>query len=275
VVTVDETGAEQIASDRRFVWDGHTVLHELPSDGDPITWYWEPGTFTPVAREQAGRLLSVASDHLGTPTEMYDETGAPTWQMRLDVLGSPTFDLGSPDDCPWRWPGQYEDEETGLYYNRNRYYEPTFGGYTSIDPIGLDGGMSLLAYVPDPILWTDPLGLARKCGRSSGGLVPNPYGRLGSPAHRAKVLEVVSDILERGLVPEMEVAVRTFGGQRSIRFMDVVARDPVSGRIVEVHQVGRTLGSNAQIPVSRERIAFRDIRRNPEMRGASRVFHRY
>jgi RHS repeat-associated protein len=149
--------------DRRFVWDGHTVLHELPADGDPITWYWEPGTFTPVAREQAGRLLSVASDHLGTPTEMYDESGAPTWQMHLDVLGSPTFDLGAPDDCPFRWPGQYEDEETGLYYNRNRYYEPTFGGYTSLDPIGLDGGMSLLAYVPDPILWTDPLGLAR-CG---------------------------------------------------------------------------------------------------------------
>jgi RHS repeat-associated protein len=94
---------------------------------------------------------------------MYDESGAPTWQMHLDVLGSPTFDLGSPSDCPFRWPGQYEDEETGLYYNRNRYYEPSSGGYTSPDPIGLDGGMSLLAYVPDPILWTDPMGLAA-CG---------------------------------------------------------------------------------------------------------------
>jgi RHS repeat-associated protein len=166
VVTRDETGAEQIASDRRFVWDGHTVLHEVQvgDDHEVTTWYWEPGTFTPVAREQAGRLLSVASDHLGTPTERYDETGAPTWQMRLDVLGSPSFDIGSPHDCPWRWPGQYEDQETGLCYNRNRYYEPSSGGYTSPDPIGLDGGMSLHAYVPDPILWTDPMGLA-KCSR--------------------------------------------------------------------------------------------------------------
>jgi RHS repeat-associated protein len=62
--------------------------------------------------------------------------------------------------CPFRWPGQYEDEETGLYYNRFRYYDPESGEYTSQDPSGLRGGMALYAYVWDPLKLVDPLGLA-------------------------------------------------------------------------------------------------------------------
>ncbi|QPA56734.1 RHS repeat-associated core domain-containing protein [Lysinibacillus sphaericus] len=42
---------------------------------------------------------------------------------------------------PFRYQGQYEDEETGLYYNRFRYYSPTEGMYTQKDPIGLKGGL--------------------------------------------------------------------------------------------------------------------------------------
>ncbi|MFC5446615.1 RHS repeat-associated core domain-containing protein [Rhizobium halophytocola] len=43
-------------------------------------------------------------------------------------------------DCPWRCPGQYEDAETGLYYNRHRHYDPLAGQYASPDPIGLRRG---------------------------------------------------------------------------------------------------------------------------------------
>ena len=65
--------------------------------------------------------------------------------------------------CPWRYPGQYEDSETGLYYNRFRYYDPEAGRYISPDPIGLLGGLNLYGYVHDPLGWIDPLGL--NCGR--------------------------------------------------------------------------------------------------------------
>jgi RHS repeat-associated protein len=61
--------------------------------------------------------------------------------------------------CPWRWPGQYEDEETGLYYNRFRHYDTEAGRYISQDPIGLRGGIALYAYVLDPLTWFDPKGL--------------------------------------------------------------------------------------------------------------------
>jgi RHS repeat-associated protein len=61
--------------------------------------------------------------------------------------------------CPWRFQGQYEDAETGLYYNRFRYYSPDEGIYISKDPIGLNGGINLYTYVHDPNYWIDSLGL--------------------------------------------------------------------------------------------------------------------
>jgi uncharacterized protein RhaS with RHS repeats len=54
-----------------------------------------------------------------------------------------------------------EDAETGLYYNRFRYYDPKLGGYVSQDPIGLLGGLSAFAYVHDVLSWIDALGLAQ------------------------------------------------------------------------------------------------------------------
>ncbi|MDR2399887.1 MAG: RHS repeat-associated core domain-containing protein, partial [Endomicrobium sp.] len=64
-------------------------------------------------------------------------------------------------DCPFRYQGQYQDEETGLYYNRFRYYDPSIGAYLSQDPIGLAGGDRLYSYVHDTNIWIDTLGLTR------------------------------------------------------------------------------------------------------------------
>jgi RHS repeat-associated protein len=59
---------------------------------------------------------------------------------------------------PFRFAGQQEDPETGLHYNRYRYYDPEVGRYISPDPIGLTGGLNLYAYGPNPVAWIDPLG---------------------------------------------------------------------------------------------------------------------
>ncbi|MFM9924406.1 RHS repeat-associated core domain-containing protein [Variovorax sp. H27-G14] len=66
---------------------------------------------------------------------------------------------------PIRFQGQYLDEETGLHYNRHRYYDPVVGRFVSKDPIGLLGGINLHQYVLDPTQWIDPLGLAAHRGR--------------------------------------------------------------------------------------------------------------
>lgn len=61
---------------------------------------------------------------------------------------------------PIRFQGQHCDTETGLHYNRFRYYDPDMGMFTSRDPIGLQGGDNVFAYAPNPTGWVDPLGLA-------------------------------------------------------------------------------------------------------------------
>ncbi|WP_454815031.1 RHS repeat-associated core domain-containing protein [Labrys neptuniae] len=63
--------------------------------------------------------------------------------------------------CPIRFQGQWEDEETALYYNRFRYYDPAAGQYASPDPIGLRGGVRPHGYVNQTSGWVDPLGLQR------------------------------------------------------------------------------------------------------------------
>jgi RHS repeat-associated protein len=165
-----------VMRETRFVWDGNDVVHEVDR---VTTWHWEPESYAPVMKEHDGRRWSVVSDHLGTPTEMYDEAGALAWKMQLDVFGVAECEAGTKEDCPWRWPGQYEDEETGWVYNRWRYYDS--GEYTSIDPLGLEGGLSLYTYVANPTIGCDPQGL-----RGEFGLAPyaSPrHARDGLDAH--------------------------------------------------------------------------------------------
>ena len=60
---------------------------------------------------------------------------------------------------PLRFQGQYFDQETGLHYNRHRYYNPNTGHFLTPDPIKLAGGLNNYQYVPNPTGWVDPLGL--------------------------------------------------------------------------------------------------------------------
>ncbi|WP_332309437.1 RHS repeat-associated core domain-containing protein [Burkholderia ubonensis] len=61
---------------------------------------------------------------------------------------------------PIRFQGQYHDDETGLHYNRYRYYDPTSGRFVSKEPIGLTGGINVYQCAPNSTLWIDPLGLS-------------------------------------------------------------------------------------------------------------------
>ncbi len=76
------------------------------------------------------------------------------------VYGVARVAVGAAEDCPWRWPGQYEDRETGLYYNRFRYYDASRGNYIAQDPVRLLGGLALYGYVRDCTVNIDPFGLA-------------------------------------------------------------------------------------------------------------------
>jgi RHS repeat-associated protein len=126
----------------------------------------------------------------------------------------------------------------------------------------------------NPLNWLRAPG-AKVLNRAAPKRVTNPYGRLGSPAHRQTVDEIEKAIRDRGLTPEREFKVPTVQGKKQHRYMDIVARDPATGEIVEAHQVGKGLQSNPKVPIARERDAFRDVRRSPELRHAERIFHTY
>ncbi len=203
-----------------YLWDGDVILKEsLSNDTGEIVretaWHFEPDSFVPLAREEAGHLSYVVTDHLGTPRELISEAGELVWAAEYTTWGevrrlwqaendddgppgsggfqgydadgqpvygtrpgsSPQGDPGGggglvsgnlalkasddpdPYHCPIRFQGQWADAETGLYYNRFRYYDAGSSQYLSPDPIGLWGGIQIQGYVPGPSSWVDPLGL--------------------------------------------------------------------------------------------------------------------
>ncbi|MGJ0626418.1 RHS repeat domain-containing protein, partial [Xenorhabdus bovienii] len=115
------------------------------------------------------------------PREMLSEEGVLVWAQRLTTWGkaekSQVIASNNPDyhvSCNLRFMGQYEDEESGLYYNRFRYYSPETGQYISPDPIGLAGGLNPYGYVHNPTNFIDPFGLAGDdCGNIKQGVLDN------------------------------------------------------------------------------------------------------
>ncbi|WP_369128057.1 RHS repeat domain-containing protein [Lysinibacillus sp. CNPSo 3705] len=94
-----------------------------------VTWVFNDG-FVPSAKITSEGNYSIISDYLGTPVEAYDEEGNKVWSAGLDIYGRVNKFTGEQDFIPFRYQGQYEDVEIGLYYNRFRYYSPIEGIYT-------------------------------------------------------------------------------------------------------------------------------------------------
>jgi RHS repeat-associated protein len=106
------------------------------------------------------------ADHLGTPQALTDAQGQlalemdyQAWGEAREVITEAAASAGIRN--PSASSGQYHDDESGLHYNRYRYYDPEIGRFISRDPIGLMGGINIHSYAPNPVEWVDPLGLAR------------------------------------------------------------------------------------------------------------------
>ncbi|MBT1727500.1 RHS element core protein [Enterobacter quasimori] len=99
-------------------------------------------------------------DHRGLPLAMVSHEGATEWEAEYDAWGNVLRETNPHNLAQLiRLPGQQYDEETGLYYNRHRYYDPQQGRYITQDPIGLMGGWNLYKYPLNPVTNIDPLGL--------------------------------------------------------------------------------------------------------------------
>ncbi len=125
-----------------------------------ITWVYDGNSYTPVAKLTEEDSYTIVQDYLGTPIQALDSKGEVVWDCVLDIYGEVFRLKGKRDFIPFRFQGQYEDQETGLYYNRFRYYSPETGSYISQDPIGLAGNNpNFYAYVFDSNTQVDVFGL--------------------------------------------------------------------------------------------------------------------
>lgn len=108
------------------------------------------------------RIFHYTCDHIGTPLKLHADNGSLAWAASYRAWGRILREERLQVSQPLRFQGQYEDAETGLHYNRYRYYDPDSARYLTQDPIGLaGGGTNFYAYAPNGTGWIDPLGLAK------------------------------------------------------------------------------------------------------------------
>ena len=141
------------------------------------SYIYEPGTFRPLAMldgegPRKATPFYYQLDHLGTPQELTDYGGEIMWSAKYRAYGNLAALDVSEIDNPLRFQGQYFDAETGLHYNRHRYYNPGTGRFLTPDPIKLAGGLNSYQYVPNPMGWLDPLGLSGECPDSEKCRLP-------------------------------------------------------------------------------------------------------
>ncbi|EDQ7230752.1 RHS repeat protein, partial [Salmonella enterica subsp. enterica] len=119
-----------------FHWNGDQLTEEIPvgKDGVPehnnnIRWIYEQGSFTPLARYEKGQLHYTVTDTVGRVQELLTEDGTIAWRGKQQLWGREESANDDSLSCRLRFPGQYEDAESGLYYNRFRYYDCDTGQY--------------------------------------------------------------------------------------------------------------------------------------------------
>ncbi|MEL8477661.1 RHS domain-containing protein, partial [Escherichia coli] len=170
---------------RRWLASCGLTVEQMQNQMDPV--------YTP-----ARKIHLYHCDHRGLPLALVSTEGTTAWYAEYDEWGN-QLNEENPHQLQQliRLPGQQYDEESGLYYNRHRYYDPLKGRYITQDPIGLKGGWNFYQYPLNPISEIDPQGLnplilsvvaLMSCGLfSSGGVIQSgqqrrdQYGRKVNP----------------------------------------------------------------------------------------------
>ncbi|MGH9959746.1 MAG: RHS repeat domain-containing protein, partial [Pyrinomonadaceae bacterium] len=147
-----------VSGTTRFVYDGADVVRDLDGTGTTIADYLNgPGIDNKLRQTTGGTVSYFIADHLGTTRGLADGNGNPTSTLGYDSFGD--LITGSPA-IRYTYTGREIESELGLMYYRARWYDPQNGRFISEDPIGIEGGMDLYAYVENnPVNTVDPLGL--------------------------------------------------------------------------------------------------------------------
>ncbi|AUX19913.1 uncharacterized protein SOCEGT47_003670 [Sorangium cellulosum] len=144
----------KVESVTRYAWRGDVLVHErrerAQGAGEPVveerSYVTLPESALPLAQRDsaAGALRYFVHGVNGFPEALVEGNGRIAGEIAAGLYGDvPAEQAGM---TPLRFPGQYADEETGLYYNWHRYYDPEAGAYLNPEPIGIEGGLKPYAY---------------------------------------------------------------------------------------------------------------------------------
>lgn len=151
---------EGVGQSTYYLYDGNTLVAEINDAKKVQSHYVYLQDKFPVVRIDGGQVFAIHTDHLGTPRRVTNENAELVWDANYTPFGKANVNVAK-IDMNLRLPGQYEDTETGTHYNYYRDYDPSTGRYLTSDPIGLQGGNNLYAYLDgNPLNSTDMLGLA-------------------------------------------------------------------------------------------------------------------
>ena len=142
-----------------WLYDGDNLAEETNSSGTAVARYAQGLNIDePLAMLRSSTTSYYQADGLGSVTSLSNTSGAIATHM-YDSFGNLTASTGSLVN-PFRYTARESDSETGLYYYRARYYDPSSGRFISEDPIGFSGGNNFYKYVlNDPLNGVDPRGL--------------------------------------------------------------------------------------------------------------------
>jgi RHS repeat-associated protein len=153
-----------------FIYADEGLVGEVDENGIETRSYgYKPSSIwstDPLFMKHSGTYYFYHNDQLGTPQKITSANGAVVWAAKYETFGKSSIDSSSTVTNNLRFPGQYYDQETGLNYNYQRYYDPETGRYFSIDPIGIksEGSNHLYLYcLNNPLTLIDPKGEEQDC----------------------------------------------------------------------------------------------------------------
>ena len=142
----------------RYLYDGPQAVAELQGSALGVTYLTGLRIDEVLARVANTGSRSLLTDALGSVLALADEAGVIRTRYAYSPYGE-TRQTGQEDPNPLQYTGR-ENDDTGLYYYRARYYDPQLKRFISSDPIGIAGGVNTYQYVGgDPIGSYDPFGM--------------------------------------------------------------------------------------------------------------------
>lgn len=158
----------------QFAWDTAQTLPLLITDGS-TSYLYGPGG---LPLEQIGSSRSVLfyhHDQIGSTRLLTDSSGSVQATYTYDPYGNILAHAGT-GDTPFLYTGQYLDSESGLYYLRARYYDPTTAQFVTVDPVANLTHSWYEYAADDPVNAWDPSGLwtlpGPQCLRGAGPPLP-------------------------------------------------------------------------------------------------------